>query len=294
VVEYGTLEDYAFIQRVIHRRSPAVIFHLAAQTEVGRSVHFPWETWEANVRGTYNVLEASRNAVGLEALVLASSDKAYGDGPLPYRETQPLMINGDVYSASKAVADQLAQNYARCYPLPVRILRPGNIYGPGQENWTTLIASTAQRLLNGEPPAVRAGREEVLREYLYVEDACAAYRRVAEDAVFQGQAGLPPLTEPGAVAFNIGSGERLTTRQVVDRIVAALGRPPQEPEITPADPAVGKRELGDQYLDTTKFRERFPDWQPRSFEEGLQATLWWYEEFLSAQPTQPQLQRLAA
>jgi CDP-glucose 4,6-dehydratase len=290
--EVGSVEDFALAQRVVQKHSPTLLMHLAAWTEVGKSAEYPYPTLLANAFGTLNVLEAARSAKDLRGVVVVTSDKAYGPGPIPYRETQPFVTNpADTYSCSKAVADLLAQHYARQFDLPVRVVRPVNVFGPGQSNKTTLITATAHRVLSGQPAAIREGRADVKREYVYVGDAVEAYLRLAEDVALHGHAGLPPLDEPGAVAFNLGSGEVLTTRQVVEQILAAVGRAGEPMEVQPPLPGP---ETGDQCVDSSKFRRRFPDWRPRSFEEGLRRTLAWYAERLGVVKPDSERLRLVA
>jgi nucleoside-diphosphate-sugar epimerase len=254
--------------------SPHVVFHLAAQTEVIRSHREPYRTLHTNVLGTLNVLELCRT-YPVQALVVASSDKAYGDVPpsaLPVRENYPLSWLGDVYSSSKRCADLLCHDYARLYGLPLRVLRCANTYGPGQTNPTTLVAGTIQRLLLGERAVVHAGRGKVKREWLYIDDAISAYLLAAEDAA-TGKVEDPD--EPGAFAFNVGSGEVLSAREVVGRILNTFGQPTDVYALATTGAAP---QLGHQCLDSTRFRSRFSEWKSVPFEEGLARTAQWWKE----------------
>jgi CDP-glucose 4,6-dehydratase len=278
-LEWGTVYDQRFVDRVFSKYQPTVVVHLAAQTEVGRSARDPEETFRTNVEGTYCMLEGARRCRSIKAFVYGSSDKAYGHKPrelLPYLENMPLAHDGDWYSITKSMADYCCQQYGRLYDLPIRVLRPGNIFGPGQRNATTLITATVTRLLRGERAQIRKGREDILREFVFVDDAVQAYLHIAEDVAINGHQGLPPLTDPGAIAFNVGSGARLSTMQVVSLILQNTDRHGDEIDFVPPQPNV--REIGDQYLDCTKLRTRFPEWHPRSFEEALELTVGWYAQ----------------
>lgn len=272
-IEVGSVEDAGFVSYVMRRHEPEFVFHLAAWTEVGKSAQYPHAALSANVTGTTNVLEAARLNRKLRGLVFVSSDKAYGPGPIPYVESQPFVLNSaDTYSFSKALADLTAQHYACRYGLPLRIARPANIYGPGQRNKTTLITATINRLMNGQPPSVRAGRENVLREWVYVDDAIEAYIRLAEDAA-QGDDGLPPRDEPGALAFNIGSGDICCTKSMIEEIVDIYGYD----GAIETDPPIAAPETGDQYVKREKFRQRF-HWQYTGLRLGLRRTVEWCRE----------------
>jgi len=172
---------------------PQVVIHLAAQTEVRKSYTEPWETYRTNILGTLNVLELCRISK-VESVVVASSDKAYGDHSEwrggEVAENYKLLHNADPYSSSKKVADELAQDYARLYRLPIRIARMVNTYGPGQLNETTLVTGTILRLLRGERPVIYKGSENTKREWLFVDDAVSAYLLLAEDAAKDEKRGM--------------------------------------------------------------------------------------------------------
>jgi CDP-glucose 4,6-dehydratase len=240
-----------------------LVFHLAAQTIVSRARESPRETFEVNVLGTWNVLEACREH-GVARLVCASSDKAYGSSDeLPYREEFPLRAV-HTYDASKAAADVLARSYWHSYGLPVAVTRFANLYGGGDLNFTRLIPEAVSALLDGRPPVIRSdGSPE--RDYLYVEDAARAYLAVAA-ALDGGGAGE---------AFNAGGGEPHSVARVL-ALLAAVSGTELEPDFRGSGRLEG--EIDRQYVDSTKLREA-SGWQPQvELREGLARTLEWYRD----------------
>ena len=272
VIAQADLLDYHTLVRVINEHSVGAVFHLAAQTIVGTANRSPLSTFETNVRGTYLLLEACR-AVGVvgdpvERVVVASSDKAYGDHEeLPYHEDFPLQPRYP-YDTSKACTDLIARSYAHTYGMPVAVTRLANVYGGGDVHWSRIVPDTARALVAGERPVIRSdGTPE--RDYLYVEDAVDAYLAVAaslEDAQMRGR------------AWNAGWGEPLAVREIVDRLIAVSGV-----EVEPDVQGEGTRhgEIDRQYLDSTAIREEL-GWRPtRTLDEGLAATWAWYRERLN-------------
>ena len=245
-------------------------FHLAAQTLVGPAMSDPAATFEANVRGTWLLLDACRRA-GVAAVVVASSDKAYGPSEqLPYRETMQLHP-ASPYEASKAAADAIALSYRPAYGLPVAVTRFANIYGGGDLNFSRLIPETVAAVLDGRRPAIRSdGSPE--RDFLYVDDAVAAYLAI-EHAV---GAGGPAAGE----AFNAGGEQPHPVAEVVDTI-AELAGSGLDPEYGPGNPA---GEIDRQFVDSAKLRE-LTGWQPQvELRDGLARTLEWYRQHPKARP----------
>jgi CDP-glucose 4,6-dehydratase len=248
-----------------------VVFHLAAQTLVGPAMSDPAATFEANVRGTWTLLEACRHA-DVPAVVVASSDKAYGPSEeLPYREQMPLRP-ASPYEASKAAADAIALSYRPAYGLPVAVTRFANIYGGGDLNFSRLIPEAVAAVLDGRRPEIRSdGSPE--RDFLYVDDAVAAYLAI-EHAV---GAGGPAAGE----AFNAG-GERPHSVATVLEAIAVVSGTGIEPEYLGSGNPAG--EIDRQYVDSTKLREA-TGWRPRvTLEEGLGRTLEWYRQHPEARP----------
>ena len=176
----GQLEDFATLERAINRYETDTVFHLAAQPIVGVAHRSPLQTFEANIRGTYNLLEACRqHGTFVQRVVVASSDKAYGTQPvLPYTETMPLQ-GRHPYEVSKSCTDLIAQTYFATYGVPVAIARCGNIYGGGDLNWSRIVPETIIACLRGIRPVIRSDGT-FLRDYLYVKDVSHAYLRLAE------------------------------------------------------------------------------------------------------------------
>lgn len=271
VVVQADLLDYEALVRVLNEHEVSAVFHLAAQTIVGTANRSPLSTFETNVRGTYLLLEACR-AVGVVGdpvgrVVVASSDKAYGDHEeLPYREDFALQPRYP-YDTSKACTDLIARSYAVTYDMPVAVTRLANVYGGGDVNWSRIVPDTARALVKGDRPVIRSdGTPE--RDYLYVEDAVDAYLAVAASL---------DRPELHGRAWNAGWGSPHSVRAVVDRLIAVSGvdvEPNVQGEGTPHG------EIDRQYLDSTAIREEL-GWRPsRDLDEGLAAAWAWYRERL--------------
>ena len=244
------------------------VFHLAAQTIVGVARESPVETLDVNVRGAWNVFEACREH-GVERVVFASSDKAYGSSPeLPYLEDFPLRASFP-YDASKAAADIVARSYARAYGLPLAVTRFANVYGGGDLNFSRLIPETLLAAAEGRAPVIRSdGSPE--RDFLHVDDAVTAY--LAIEAALAGGEGA-------GEAFNAGGERPHPVREVVD-LIAELAGTGVEPEYLGA--GVPDGEIDRQFVDSTKLRE-LTGWRPRvELREGLGRALEWYRENASA------------
>jgi CDP-glucose 4,6-dehydratase len=268
-VVLADLLDYEALLRVVNEYEVRDVFHLGAQTIVGTANRSPLSTFETNIRGTYNLLEACRagGVVGTEPerIVVASSDKAYGtQADLPYRESSPLTPLFP-YDVSKACADMIARSYAATWGLPVAVTRLANVYGAGDLNWSRLVPDTARALAQGETPVIRSdGSPE--RDYIYVDDAVDAYLAVA--------ASLDSADMRGR-AWNAGWGEPHSVRDVVDRLIAAAGVD-VEPEVR--GEGVPHGEIDRQYLDSTAI-DRELGWRPEvGLDQGLQAAWEWYRD----------------
>jgi len=267
-VVLADLNDYESLLRVINEQDVRTVFHLAAQTIVGIANRSPLSTFETNIRGTYTLLEACRatGEVGdpVERVVVASSDKAYGDhDELPYREHLPLQPRYP-YDVSKACTDMLARSYAATFGLPVAVTRLANVYGGGDFNLSRIVPDTVHALLRGERPVIRSdGTPE--RDYLYVDDAVEAYLAVARSL---------DRRELYGRAWNAGNGQPLSVLELVQRLIAATGRD-VEPEIAGEGKPHG--EIDRQWLDSAAIRSEL-GWEPRwELERGLAETYAWYE-----------------
>jgi CDP-glucose 4,6-dehydratase len=245
------------------------VFHLAAQTIVGTANRSPLGTWEANVRGTWCLLEACRTLGSVSRVVVASSDKAYGSHEeLPYREGFALQPRHP-YDVSKACADLIARSYAHTYGLHVAVTRLANVYGPGDLNWSRIVPDTARALARGERPVIRSdGTLE--RDYLYVDDAVDAYLAVAASL---------DRPELSGRAWNAGWGRPVRVLDMVRMLISVSGRR-VEPDIRGEGAPPG--EIEHQYLDSTAIREEL-GWEPRwELERGLRASWEWYRDHLGS------------
>jgi CDP-glucose 4,6-dehydratase len=265
----GELEDYLSLERIINEYEVDAIFHLGAQTIVGTADRAPLATFESNIRGTWNILEAARvHRRTVRRVIIASSDKAYGDhGRRLY--TEDMALRGQrPYDVSKSCADLLAQTYASTYDLPVAIARCANIFGGGDLNFSRIVPGTIRAALAGRRPVVRSDGTPV-RDYLYVLDAVEAYLTLAlalDDQAIRGQ------------AFNFGPGSPLTVLEIARQILALVGRPDLDPEILGG----ATTELPYQAPSAEKAR-RVLGWRPRhSLDEGLRQTIEWYRRYLPA------------
>ena len=266
-VVQGDLQDFQTLERAINENEIDTIFHLGAQPIVGTAFRNPLNTFETNIRGTYNLMESCRiHSDMVKRVVVASSDKAYGaQSNLPYTEDSPL-LGRHSYDVSKACADLIAQSHHHTYDLPVAIARCGNIYGGGDLNWSRIVPGTIKSLLNDERPQVRSdGR--FIRDYVYVKDAIEAYISIA--------VGLDKPETHGE-AFNFGPERPVTVLEIVSKISKLLDREDLEPLVLNQ----AKSEIREQYLSSEKAK-KFLGWRPKySLEEGLQETIAWYKPFL--------------
>jgi CDP-glucose 4,6-dehydratase len=268
----GDLGEMLQLLRVVNEHSVEAVFHLAAQTIVGTANRSPLSTFEANIRGTYNLLEACRLCESVRRVVVASSDKAYGDhDELPYSESAPLRPSYP-YDVSKACADLIARSYAATYELPVAVTRLANVYGGGDFNFSRIVPDTVRSLLEGRRPVVRSDATPE-RDFMYVEDAVDVYLAIAE--------GLDRREVTGQ-AFNAGSGRPVSVGAIVEAVIEISGTD-LEPDIRSNTPPAG--EIQRQYVDSTLVRRTF-GWRPRyELEQGLRMTYDWYERHLGLLPT---------
>jgi CDP-glucose 4,6-dehydratase len=265
-VVHGDLTDPGLIDRAIAEHEVDTVFHLAAQTIVGTAQRSPLSTWESNVRGTYLLMEACR-AQDVRRVVVASSDKAYGaHDDLPYREDMALHPRFP-YDVSKAATDLIARSYWHTYEVPTAVTRFANIYGGGDRNPSRLIPEAIAAVLAGRAPVIRSdGSPE--RDFLYVEDAAAAYLAIADALDENGPAG-PARGE----AFNAGGDTPHSVLEVV-ALVCRLAGTDVEPDVRGQGTPDG--EIDRQYVDSTKLRE-LTGWRPEvGLEEGLRRAIAWY------------------
>jgi len=264
----GDICDAALMERILGEYEIDTVMHLAAQTIVGIANRNPTSTFETNIRGTWVLLEACRRAPKVKQVVMASSDKAYGDQEiLPYDETTPLQ-GKHPYDVSKSCADLIAQTYAVSYGLPVVTTRCGNFYGGGDLNWNRIVPGTVRSVLRNQRPVIRSDGQSI-RDYFYVEDGAAAYmllaERLAADASLAGH------------AFNFSNELQVTVLDLTNDILKLMNSS-LEPEVRNE----ATNEIRHQYLSAAKAREQLA-WTPLfTLEQGLARTIDWYRDFLGA------------
>ncbi len=263
----GDIRDSTLMERVLGEYEIDTVFHLAAQTIVGIANRNPVSTLDVNISGTYTILEACRRSPQVKQVVLASSDKAYGDQEnLPYDEVTPLE-GRHPYDVSKSCADLIAQAYATTFGLPVGITRCGNFYGGGDLNWNRIIPGTIRSVLRGARPIIRSDGHYV-RDYFYVEDGAAAYMLLAE-----ALASNPSLT---GEAFNFSNEIQVTVLELVQRILKAM-----KSDLQPEVQNEASNEIRQQYLNAEKAR-RVLGWSPLfDLDSGLRETIEWYTDFFA-------------
>jgi CDP-glucose 4,6-dehydratase len=262
----GDIRQQDILERILGEYEIDTVFHLAAQTIVTIANRNPVSTFESNVAGTWNLLEACRRSPTVKQIIVASSDKAYGDQEtLPYHEETALR-GQHPYDVSKSCADLIAHTYAVSYNLPVVITRCGNFYGGGDLNWNRIIPGTIRSVLRGQSPVIRSDGNYI-RDYFYVEDGAAAYILLAEQ--------LSQRPELKGEAFNFSNEIQLTVRQIVDRILFLMKSNLQADVYNKVN-----NEILRQYLSAEKARTIL-NWKPLfDIDQGLERTIAWYQEFL--------------
>lgn len=262
----GDVQDRELVERALGEYEIEIVFHLAAQAIVTIANRNPISTFETNVRGTWNVLEACRRSPKIQSIVLASSDKAYGDQPaLPYSEDMPLQGQYP-YDVSKSCADLIAQSYAKSFKLPIAITRCGNFYGGGDLNWNRVVPGTIRSVIRGQRPVIRSDGK-LVRDYFYVEDAAAAYMVLAE--------ALASKPELSGQAFNFSNESQISVLDLVNLILRAMGS-----NLAPEIQNQATNEILNQYLSSERARSLLK-WAPEfTLEQGLERTIEWYEEVL--------------
>lgn len=266
-VVHGDVCDQALLERILGEYEIHTVFHLAAQTIVSIANSSPPSTFKSNIEGTWTLLEACRRSPTVKQILIASSDKAYGDQKvLPYSE-QASLQGSYPYDVSKACADLIASSYAQTFSLPVVITRCANSFGGGDLNWNRLIPGTIRAVMRGHRPIIRSDGTYV-RDYLYVEDAIAAYMLLIEK--------MADRDDLRGEAFNFSAGIRMTVLDLVQRILQLMNSE-LEPEICNQV----QNEIKEQYLNASKARKLL-DWSPRlTLDEGLLKTIAWYKDYFA-------------
>ncbi len=260
----GNVEKISLVERIIKENKVEFIFHLAAKALVGECLQGPVKAFSTNIKGTWNILQASKNSDTIKAIVIASSDKAYGiQSKLPYKETSPL-AGCHPYDVSKSCADLLAYTYFHTYGLPVCITRCGNIFGPGDFNFSRIVPDTIRAAIRNKTLIIRSDGK-FTRDYVYIEDIVLGYLDLAKKVTklkFFGE------------AFNFSNEKPISVFELVKTIYGLMGKKPAYKVL-----GVEKYEIRHQYLSSNKAK-RILNWKPRySLKEGLKETIEWYKEY---------------
>lgn len=259
----GSVENFTLLREIINVNKIEIIFHLAAQALVGDALANPVKTFSTNIKGTWNILDASKNSKNVQAIVVASSDKAYGSQKrLPYRESFPL-IGDHPYDVSKSCADLLAYTYFNTYGLPVCVTRCGNIFGPGDFNFSRIIPGTIRSIIKDKTLLIRSDGK-FTRDYIYIDDIVSAYLLLAKKMLKLNLYGQ---------AFNFSDEKPISVIKLVKSIYKLFGKKENYKILNQA-----KFEIKHQYLASAKAR-KFLRWKPKfALEEGLRKTISWYQE----------------
>lgn len=261
----GDIDDYFLMERILNEYEIDTVFHLAAQTIVSIANRNPISTFETNIKGTWNILEACRRNPTVKQVIVASSDKAYGEHEiLPYTEAAPLK-GSHPYDVSKSCADLLAFTYHNTYGLPVCVTRCGNFYGGGDLNFNRIVPGTIRSILHSEHPIIRSDGT-FIRDYIFIRDAVNAYLFLAEK--------MDELDIHGE-AFNFSNEIQLTVLELTNEILRIMGRTDLEPVVLNDV----KGEIKHQYLSATKAKNILRWNSTYTVEEGLKETIDWYKEF---------------
>jgi CDP-glucose 4,6-dehydratase len=263
----GCVEDQPLLERILGEFEIQTVLHLAAQTIVGIANRGPLSTFETNIKGTWCLLEAARRCGKPPQMIVASSDKAYGEqSALPYTEDAPLQ-GRHPYDASKSCADILTLTYNHTYRLPVCVTRCGNFFGGGDLNWNRIVPGTIRSVLRGQRPVIRSDGSFV-RDYFYVKDGAEAYLHLAECMARQ--------PEVVGQAFNFSNEIQVTVLDLAERILRLMEA---RAELDVRGEA--SNEIKHQYLSAAKAR-RMLGWRPRYIlDEALAETIDWYRGYFA-------------
>lgn len=258
----GDVSNLKFVNQVVNKYKPQIIFHLAAEAIVGEANKHPIKAFKSNIEGTWNVLETSRDKKFIKAIVIASSDKAYGShNKLPYTEEAALK-GSHPYDTSKSCADLIAYTYFNTYQLPVCVTRCGNIYGEGDFHFSRIVPETIRCAIADKRLMIRSDGK-FIRDYIYVGDVVNGYIALAEKMIKKGLYGE---------AFNFSNETPISVLELVKKIYKITGKKPNYRILNKA-----KYEIKKQFLSAKKARQVL-GWKPKySLEKGLKITIDWYK-----------------
>ena len=273
---FGEITNKNLLKNILLRYNIDICFHLAAQVEVGLARKYPYRTWETNIRGTYTLLEALReNKKKIKSIIIASSDKAYGNYPsklLPYKENYELKANYP-YDTSKACADMIAKSYSsKLFNLPIVVTRFANIYGPGQLNFSALIPDVIRSCLLSKTFVMRSDGESI-RDFVHVNDIVELYKLLSKNLY------LNPKKFSGEV-FNAGTNIKHKIKDIVKKIFFLTKKEKELKKVfKKMKTNKTKGEISIQYMDYEKLK-LFLKWKPKSkLEQALPELILWYKEY---------------
>ncbi len=274
---FGDITDKELLKTIFNKFNIEICFHLAAQAEVGIANKYPYTTWESNIRGTYTLFEVIRqNKKRIKAVVVASSDKAYGNYPislLPYKENYKLKPEFP-YDTSKACADMIAFSYStKLFKIPVIITRFSNIYGPGQLNFSTLITDAIRSCILNKKFNMRSNGLAI-RDFVYIDDIIDLYKILSKNLYSN------PKKFSGQI-FNAGTNLKHKVKDIIKKIFT-YGKKIKEYKKLEKTMHKNKTtgEIPAQFMDYKKLNLYF-GWKPKySFEKTLPKLFKWYKSFL--------------
>ena len=274
----GDITDQKLLKSIFSKNKIEICFHLAAQVEVGIAKKNPFSTWETNVRGTYTLMEVIRkNAKNIKSVIIASSDKAYGNYPiskLPYKEDYPLKPNFP-YDTSKACADMIALSYSQdLYKIPLIVTRFSNIYGPGQLNFTALIPEAIRACLLNKKLIMRSDGKAI-RDFVYISDIVDLYQLLAKNLYLNSK-------KFSGHVFNVGTNKKYKVKYVIQKIYDFADKKKDFKKISKQ---MLKRktsgEISIQYMDYKK-AYKFLKWKPKyKLEERIPYLFRWYKNYFT-------------
>jgi CDP-glucose 4,6-dehydratase len=257
----GNIEDFNFIESLFQKHKFDTVFHLGASSLVKKCQSDPKSTFNTNIMGTVNILEASRvYKKYIKSIIVSSTDKLYGNGSLPYQENNPLNSRG-IYEVSKSCTDLISQSYYYNYNLPIVITRCSNLYGSADVNFSRIIPNTIKLLLKGESPIIWKGSEDAIREFLYVEDAVDGYLELIRNIqTTKGQ------------SFNIGSEQKITIKDLVNMLIFKINK-----NLNIKYKVKDFLEVSHSYSDSSKIKN-YTKWEPKTkLSDGLNNTIQFYK-----------------
>ena len=262
---HGDIVNYDICSRVLNEYNVDSVFHIAAQAIVLSANKSPLPTFESNIKGTWNILEACRLNKGVKRIVVASSDKAYGEQKkLPYKEESPL-LGYYPYDASKACTDILARCYFKTYNLTLAVTRNANTYGPADMNFSRIIPDIIKTLINGKQPVIRSDGSPQ-RDYMFIKDSVNAYLTLAENL---------HRKEIIGESFNFGTGKPVGVLALLRKVLNLMKKENIKPKIL----GLAKNEIDRQYLSIEKAK-RLLNWHPDyTLDQGLKETVDWYKSY---------------